>query len=159
MTNELSCHLSVFNLLQRFAINTHKSTMKFTWRQLEAVVHMGKELTAVLSILKSPRDAWGSGTVKRFVATFLISAKIICKSALSTLPESNINLLDKHNSCLRSIVSSSLQMTRDQLFWTTTPFVPLVKIPEEVVTDIWCLSIISNITKSGKARLVILSVA
>jgi len=31
--------------------------MKFTGRQLEAVVHMGKELTAVLSILKSPRDA------------------------------------------------------------------------------------------------------
>lgn len=55
-SSKVPCVISVFNL-KYFPINTQKSTAKFAGGgKLEALVHMGRELVAALSILKSTRD-------------------------------------------------------------------------------------------------------
>lgn len=129
--------------------------MKFTWRQLEAVVHMGEVFMVVLSILKSPRDACVSGTVNRFVATFLISANIIYNNALSTLPKSNKNLLDKIIPALE-VLFHTLCRWQEIGHLNYSPFCSISKNTEGVVTDIWSLSITSNTIRTGKVCLVIL---
>lgn len=72
-SSKVPCVISVFNL-KCFAINTQKKHCKICrGEKLEALVHMGRELVAALSIPKSTRDVlrfWDCE--RRFTATSLL---------------------------------------------------------------------------------------